>query len=61
MPTKEEIVARARARLDSKAQSLMSEDQIIHDEMRQRVQQFFESNEGEALKIVKLMMNKPIK
>ncbi len=60
-PTKEEIIARARARLDSKAQSLMSEDQIIHDEMRHRVQKFFESNEAEALKIVKLMMNKPTK
>ncbi len=58
-PTKEEIVAKARARLDSKAQSLMSEEQIIHDEMRHRVEQFFDNNETDALKIVKLVMNKP--
>ncbi len=60
-PSKDEIIARARARLDSKSLGAMNEDQIIQDEMKHRVQHFFETNETEAMKIVKLMMHKPTK
>ena len=57
--SREELVQRARARLDSKTASSMSEDQIVLEEMKTRIQDFFESNEEQALKIVKLMMTKP--
>ncbi|MBL7973931.1 MAG: flagellar M-ring protein FliF [Candidatus Kapabacteria bacterium] len=55
---RDELLAKARARLDANTQSELSEDQMMYDEMRSRIQKFFEDNENDALKLVKIVLNK---
>jgi flagellar M-ring protein FliF len=53
-----DLLAKARARLDERSQAAMSEDQMIIEEMKHRIQRFFDTNESDAIKIVKTVMTK---
>lgn len=58
MPNRDELIARARARLDSNLQSDLNEDQIMVEEMKQRIQKFFDDESDIAAKLVKVLLNK---
>jgi flagellar M-ring protein FliF len=56
--SEKDLLAKARARLDERSQSSLSEDQLIVEEMKHRLQRFFDSNEADAMKMVKAVMTK---
>lgn len=56
--TEKDLLEKARARLDERSQSTLSEDQLIVEEMKHRIQRFFDSNETDAVKILKTVMTK---
>ncbi|MFM7774610.1 MAG: hypothetical protein ACKOAG_06835 [Candidatus Kapaibacterium sp.] len=58
--SEKDLLAKARARLDERSQSSLSEDQLIIEEMKHRLQRFFDSNEADAMKLVKAVMTKSI-
>jgi len=52
------LLAKARSRLDSNNQSALSEDQLMYDEMKDRIQKFFDDNDKDAMKLVKILINR---
>ncbi|MBL7997337.1 MAG: flagellar M-ring protein FliF [Candidatus Kapabacteria bacterium] len=56
--SREELIAKAKSRLDSQLQKEITEEQLLVEEMRVRIQEFFNTNEGEAVKLVKTLLSK---
>lgn len=55
---KEELLAKARLRLDQNRAKEMTEEQLMKDEMKARIQQFFKESETEGVKLVKVLITR---